>query len=147
MVGHAKRKELAEGLRGVFAAPSREMALRLATELADRWRGSHPKVAEHIEEYIEEHIEECLTCLAFPESHRRRIRTTNGLERLNQEIKRRTRVVRIFPNRESCLRLVTALAVEQSEEWVTGRRYLNMEELREHRCQERQREGVALMER
>ncbi len=82
-------------------------------------------------EHIEEHIEECLTCLAFPESHRRRIRTTNGLERFNQEIKRRTRVVRIFPNRASCLRLVTALAVEQSEEWVTGRRYLNMEELEE----------------
>ena len=82
---------------------------------------------------MEEHIEECLTCLAFPESHRRRIRTTNGLERLNQEIKRRTRVVRIFPNRESCLRLVTALAVEVSEERVTGRRYLDMEESREHR--------------
>ena len=78
-------------------------------------------------------MEECLTCLAFPEGHRRRIRTTNGLERLNQEIKRRTRVVRIFPNRGSCLRLVTALAVEQSEEWVTGRRYLDMEELWEQR--------------
>ncbi len=68
MVGRARRKELAEGLRGVFAAPSREVALRLASELAARWRGSHPGVAEH----IEEHIEECLACLAFPESHRRR---------------------------------------------------------------------------
>jgi putative transposase len=132
MVGHARRKELSEGLRGVFAAPSREVALRLASELTAHWRASHPRVAEH----LEEHIEECLTCLAFPESHRRRIRTTNGLERFNQEIKRRTRVVRIFPNREACLRLVTALAVEHSEEWVTGRRYLDMEELREHRCME-----------
>ena len=60
---------------------------------------------------------ECLSCLAFPESRRGRIRTTNGLERLDQEIKQRTRVVRIFPNQRSCLRLVTALAVEQSEEW------------------------------
>jgi putative transposase len=127
LVSRAKRKDLAEGLRGVFAAPTGEAALRLASELADRWRGSHPEVAEH----IEEHIEECLSCLSFPESHRRRIRTTNGLERLNQEIKRRTRVVRIFPNREACLRLVTALAVEQSEEWLTGRRYLDMEELSE----------------
>jgi putative transposase len=139
MVGPAKRKELAEGLRGVFAAPSREVALRLASELAARWHGSHPKVAEH----LEEHIEECLSCLAFPESHRRRIRTTNGLERLSQEIKRRSRVVRIFPNREACLRLVSALAVEQSEEWITGRRYLDMQELEEHR----RRKGVALMER
>ncbi len=81
--------------------------------MAEKWREkSHEKVACH----LEEHIEECLSCLAFPESHRRRIRTTNSLERLNQEIKRRTRVVRIFPNGESCLRLVTALAVEQSEE-------------------------------
>ena len=96
----------------------------------------------------EEHIEECLACLAFPESHRRRIRTTNGLERLNQEIKCRTRVVRIFPNREACLRLVTALAIEHSEEWVTGRRYLDMRELEEYRQQEeREVEGVMCMER
>lgn len=130
MVGHAKRKELGADLRAIFAAPAREEALRIASSVAKKWRGTgHEKVAEH----IEEHIEECLTCLAFPESHRRRIRTTNSVERLNQEIKRRTRVVRIFPNRQSCLRLVTALAVEVSEEWVTGRRYLDMEELREHR--------------
>jgi putative transposase len=128
MVGYARRKDLAEGLRGVFAARSREVAVQLASELATRWRGSHPKVSEH----LEEHIEECLSCLAFPEGHRRRIRTTNGLERLNQEIKRRSRVVRIFPNREACLRLVAALAIEQSEEWFTGRRYLDMWELKEH---------------
>jgi len=141
MVGHARRKDLAEGLRGVFAAASRESALSLAEELADRWRPNHPKVAEH----LEEHVEECLSCLAFPEAHRRRIRTTNGQERLNQEIKRRTRVVRIFPNRKACLRLVTALCVEQSEEWVTGRRYLDMGELQERRRKEA--EEVALMGR
>jgi putative transposase len=143
MVGHARRKELSEGLRGVFAAPSREVALRLACELAARWRASHPRVAEH----LEEHIEECLSCLAFPESHRRRIRTTNGLERLNQEIKRRTRVVRIFPNREACLRLVSALAIEQSEEWLTGRRYLDMRELEEHHREKPRAEEVVAMER
>jgi len=143
MVGHGRRKELSEGLRGVFAAPSTEVALRLASEMAARWRMSHPRVAEH----LEEHIEQCLSCLAFPEAHRRRIRTTNGLERLNQEIKRRTRVVRIFPNRGACLRLVTALAVEQSEEWSTGRRYLDMRELKEQRRQgERGTEKAALME-
>ncbi len=125
LVGSKRRAELAEGLRDVFACPTRQTALEVAGELADRWRGSHPKVAEH----VEEHVEECLACLSFPASHRKRIRTTNGLERLNQEIKRRTRVVRIFPNREACLRLVTALVVEQSEEWGSGRRYLNMEEL------------------
>jgi putative transposase len=144
MVGYAKRKDLAAQLRAIFAATSRDTALRLASELADRWRESHPKVAEH----LEEHVEECLSCLAFPESHRRRIRTTNGQERLNQEIKRRTRVVRIFPNRQACLRLVTALCVEQSEEWETGRRYLDMGELEEQRREQREVvEGVMLVER
>jgi len=145
MVSYARRKELAADLRGVFAAPDRRFALELASSVADRWRGKgHEKVACH----LEEHIEECLACLAFPESHRRRIRTTNGLERFNQELKRRTRVVRNFPNRKSCLRLVTALAVEYSEEWLTGRRYLDMDELREHRrSEERETNGVMLVER
>jgi transposase-like protein len=136
MVGHARRKELGANLRAIFAAPNRKQAFTIASSVAERWRKKgNEKVAEH----LEEHIEECLSCLAFPESHRRRIRTTNGLERLNQEIKRRSRVVRIFPNERSCLRLVTALAVEQSEEWITGRRYLDMGELEGH-CLEEERE-------
>jgi putative transposase len=144
MVSYASRKELGADLRAIFAAPAKEQALQIASSVAQKWR---KKGNEKVAEQVEENLEECLTCLAFPESHRRRIRTTNGLERLNQEIKRRTRVVRIFPNREACLRLVTALAVEQSEEWVTGRRYLDMRELEEHcRQDEREAEGVALME-
>jgi putative transposase len=144
MVGAARRKELGADLRAIFAAPGRKQALTSASSVAEKWRKKgNEKVACH----IEEHLEECLSCLVFPESHRRRIRTTNGLERLNQEIKRRTRVVRIFPNKESCLRLVTALAVEQSEEWITGRRYLDMSELKEQRHAQRESEEVMLMER
>jgi putative transposase len=144
MVGFARRKELAVDLRAIFAAPAREQALQIASSVAEKWRGKgNEKVACH----LEERIEECLACLAFPESHRRRIRTTNGLERLNQEIKRRTRVVRIFPNSEACLRLVSALAVEQSEEWVTGRRYLDMSELEEQRHAKGDSEEVMLVER
>jgi len=145
MVGAKRRKELAADLRGVFAASDRRSALEIASFVAGKWRETgHEKVAGH----LEEHIEECLACLAFPEPHRRRIRTTNGLERFNQELKQRTRVVRIFPNREACLRLVTALAVEHSEEWLTGRCYLDMEELREHRRSgERETNGVMLMKR
>ena len=82
---------------------------------------------------LEEDLEACLTCYTVPAPHRPRIRTTNGLERLNQELKRRTRVVRIFPNRASLLRLATALAMEQSEEWVSGRRYLDMDPFWEDR--------------
>jgi len=145
MVGAKKRKELGADLRGIFAVPERRSALDLASSVAQKWR---EKGQEKIACHIEEHIEECLSCLSFPESHRRRIRTTNALERFNQELRRRTRVVRIFPNREACLRLVSALAVEQSEEWVTGRRYLDMEELREHRpSEEREKNGMMLMER
>ena len=110
MVSYARRKDLAADLRAIFAAPDREQALQIASSVAEEWR---KKGNERVAERIEEHVEERLTCLAFPESHRRRIRTTNGLERLNQEIKRRTRVVRIFPNEESCFRPATALAVEQ----------------------------------
>ena len=62
----------------------------------------------------------------FPDEHRQRIRTTNSLERFNQEIKRRTSVLRIFPNRNSALRLIGALCMEQAEEWITGRQYLDM---------------------
>ena len=77
MVGHARRKELGTDLRAIFAAADRKQALTIAASVAEKWRQKgNEKVAEH----LEEHIEECLSCLAFPESHRRRIRTTNGLE-------------------------------------------------------------------
>ena len=125
LVPRVARKELAADLREVFTAPDLESAMRIAVTTAEHWRPKYPKAAM----LIEDHIEQCLAVLAFPSSHRQRLRTTNGIERLNEEIKRRTRVIRIFPNRESCLRLVTALAAEQSDEWVSGKRYLNMEEL------------------
>ncbi len=125
LVGAGKRKDLATGLRQVFAASSLAQAREAGRHLADAWRGTHPKVARS----LEEDSEDCLACLAFPLAHQTRIRTTNGLERFHQELKRRTRVVRIFPNRAACLRLVTALCAEQSEEWVSGRRYLDLAEL------------------
>ena len=127
MVGVTRRAALAEGMRAIFAAQTIEEARRLAGALADEWRSTH----RHVAEQIDEHIEDCFACYAFPPAHRPRLRTTNGLERLNQEIKRRTRVVRIFPNREACLRLATALCAEQSEDWVTGHRYLDIGELRQ----------------
>lgn len=124
MVGAGRRGELAADVREIFAATTREQTMAISEAVAARWERSHPAVAR----LIEEGVEDCLACLAFPLAHRPRIRTTNGLERLHEEIKRRTRVVRIFPNAEACLRLVTALCVEQSEEWVSGRCYLGMNE-------------------
>jgi transposase-like protein len=116
------REKLGEDLKDIFEAPTREGAFEALSGVVSRWSETHPAVAS----WIEEGIEDCLACYSFPEAHRRRIRSTNPLERFNQEIKRRTRVVRIFPNRASCLRLVSALCAEQSEHWISGRRYLDM---------------------
>lgn len=71
----------------------------------------------------------------LPLEHHKHMKSTNMLERLNQEIKRRTHVIRIFPSQESCLRLVRALAVEMHENWLEAMRYLNMDHLREHKKQ------------
>jgi transposase-like protein len=126
-VGPKHRARVAADLRGIFAAGSAAHARAAARACAAEWRGSHPQLAT----VLEEDLEDCLACYAVPAAHRVRVRTTNGLERFHQELKRRTRVVRIFPNRAALLRLVTALAMEQSEEWVSGRRYLDMELLQE----------------
>ena len=76
---------------------------------------------------MEENLPEGLTVFTFPVAHRRLIRTTNGLERLNREVRRRSRVASIFPNETSCLRLVTAVVMEISEDWETGRTYIRIE--------------------
>jgi len=118
------RGEVHNQLRDVFAAPDREEAQRRALQMIEHWSGRVPEFAE----WLEETIEQTLTVFHLPKQHRVRLRTTNNLEKLHQEVKRRTRVVRIFPNRRSCLRLVSALAMEQSDEWLTGPRYLTMME-------------------
>src|SRR5262245_11185481 len=94
-----------------------------------KWQGKYPKLTS----WVEENIEETLTFYRLPRQHHKHMKSTNMLERLNEEIKRRTHVVRIFPNGESCLRLVRALAVETHENWLEQHRYLNMEDLREHK--------------
>ena len=129
MVGAKHRGRLGEELRGIFGAGTAAQARAAGRACAQSWRASHPPVSAK----LEGDLEDCLACYAVPAAHRPRVRTTNGLERLNQELKRRTRVVRIFPHRESLLRLVTALALEQSEEWVSGRRYLDRDPFWEDR--------------
>jgi len=103
-----------------------EVRRDLAQWLA-RWQGKYPKLAD----WVEDNIEETLTYYRLPLAHHKHMKSTNMLERLNQEIKRRTLVVRIFPNPESCMRLVRALAVELHETWLESPRYLDMEHLRE----------------
>jgi transposase-like protein len=115
------KAEVAAAIRAIFNASSLHAAKRLLEEMVQRYRASAPKLAA----WMEEHLPEGLTVFAFPEAHRRLLRTTNGLERVNQEIRRRTRVVRIFPNEAACVRLVSAIAMEISEEWEAGRAYLS----------------------
>ena len=88
----------------------------------DRWQERYPRFVA----WVDETIGETFTFLKLPRAHHRSLKSTNVLERLNEEIKRRTRVVRIFPNPESCLRLIRALCSEVHDNWVSGKRYLDM---------------------
>jgi putative transposase len=96
-----------------------------------KWESRYAKLVA----WVEENIEETLTFYRLPAQHHKHLKSTNMLERLNEELKRRTHVVRIFPNAASCLRLVRALAVETHENWIEATRYLNMDLLREHKKQ------------
>jgi len=96
-----------------------------------KWQGKYPKLCN----WVEENIEETLSFYRLPLAHHKHLKSTNMLERLNEEIKRRTHVVRIFPHEKSCLRLVRALTMETHENWIEAPRYLSMDLLREHRKQ------------
>jgi transposase-like protein len=114
--------EVVASLRAVFDAPDRPEAERQLELAVKKHRAKAPKLAE----WLEQNVPESLTVFALPASHRRRLRTSNMLERLNEEIKRRTRVAGLFPNEASALRLVSAVLMEISEDWETGRKYLTM---------------------
>lgn len=117
------RREVAADIRGVFNAPSRSEADRLLGAVAEKYKKSAPKLAE----WMEGSLPDGLAVFGLPEAHRRRMRTSNLMERLSKEIKRRTRVATLFPSEESLLRLVSAVVAEISEEWETGRTYLHMD--------------------
>lgn len=118
----AKRTEVARDLRCVFNAPDRAEADRLLKIAVEKYRKEMPRLAD----WMEENVPEALTVFSLPEQHRRRLRTTNLLERLNKEIKRRTRVATLFPNEESVLRLVASILMETNDDWLGQSRYLNM---------------------
>lgn len=120
----AMKAPVASAIRFVFNAPNRCEADRLHEQFMDEYRSSAPKLVA----WAETAIPEGLTVFDFPEKHRRRLRTTNAVERLNQAVKQRTRVARIFPNEASCLRLVTAVLMEISDDWVAGKVYLNLQD-------------------
>jgi putative transposase len=118
-------------LRWLYDRRNAEEARRDLAAWLLRWQEKYQKLCA----WVEENIEETLTFYRLPREHHKHLKSTNMLERLNQEIKRRTHVIRIFPNEESALRLIRALAVEIHEDWIEAHRYLNMEMLREQRKQ------------
>ena len=123
LCGTQQKPLVAALLKNITEAPTREAAMEAIRQATAELDKRAPKVAR----LLEEHGEEILAVYALPEAHRKQMRTTNLLERQNRELKRRTRIVRVFPNEQSCLRLVTALLMETNQEWME-RLYLHMED-------------------
>ena len=119
------RMEVAADIRAMFNASDRKSAEELLQAAIQKYATLAPRLSA----WLEENLAEGFTVFDFPLEHRKTIRTTNSLERINREIRRRTRVVGIFPNEASCLRLVSALLMEISEEWQIGKRYCSSKSL------------------
>lgn len=120
------RSEVAAYTKLVLQAPDMKEARRRLDEFIERFQKIAPKAVA----CLEEGFEDAMAVMVLPEKYRKRLRTTNMQERLNEEIRRRERVIRIFPNDESALRMFGALLAEQNEVWQS-RRYLDMDEFNE----------------
>ena len=120
-----QRAAVAEAIRGVFNSPDRASAQRGLHDLVTRYQTSAPALAT----WLEENLAQGFTVFALPAVHQRRLRTSNAVERVNEELRRRTRVAGVFPNAAAVLRLVTALLAEKTDDWETEKLYLNMENL------------------
>ena len=116
--------EMKEALRSLYEANDYKTAVIIRDRIAEQFLKSAPKAVK----VLEEGFEDVIAVLSLPLSIRRRLRTTNGLERVNEELRRRERVIRIFPNEQSLIRLMGALLMEIHEAWQTGRVYLNLTE-------------------
>jgi putative transposase len=118
----AVQEELHARVRAIFEAPDSETARTLLAQVVANYEQQAPTAIAT----LERGFDDAAAVLALPRPDRKRLRTTNGQERLNEEVRRRERVIRIFPNRESAIRLLGALLMEQDEQWSTGKRYLDM---------------------
>lgn len=119
------KEEIAETMREIFNSPTLAIAEEMKRQAIEKYKKKAPEFVK----WLEENIDEGLTVYQFPKDHWKKIRTSNGIERINREIKRRTRVVVIFPNKESALRLVTGVLIEIHEDWIAGKQYLDMNPL------------------
>ena len=114
--------EIADVIREIFNSPTLEMALEMKRRAVEKYQKRAPEFAK----WLDANVDEGLTIFQFAKEHRTKLRTSNGIERVNREIKRRTRVAVLFPNAASALRLVTGVIIEIHEDWITGKQYLDM---------------------
>lgn len=116
------RSEICQSVREIYQATDRQEAEMRLRKTVERYREKASKFCD----WLEEHFIEGLTYYEFPKQHWKQIRTSNVVERINQEQKRRTRVARLFPSIASCERLVVTIAMRIHEEWGSGKKYLNL---------------------
>ena len=126
-------------LRWIYDRRNGQEARRDWAAWLTKWGTHYPKLCA----WVEENIEETLSFYRLPQPHHKNMKSTNMLERLREEIKRRTLVVRIFPNTAACLRLVRALAIEIDENWIEAMPYLNREPLAEQKRKALRKRGDA----
>ena len=117
-------QELHGRLKAMLHATDLDTGRHIEQQILTEFAKKAPKAMS----ILEAGFEDAMAVMVLPESYRQRLRTTNSVERLNEEIRRRERVIRIFPNPESAERLLGALFMEHSEKWLSGKRYLCMEE-------------------
>jgi transposase-like protein len=118
------QSEIKKYLKGIYNAPKLEIARSLRDEILEAYADTAQKAMETLELDFDNSM-----AVMSPPKYRNRLKTSNRIERLNQEIRRRERVIRIFPNEASLIRLIGAMLMEQDEKWTTGKKYLSMEEL------------------
>ncbi len=118
-----QRAEVARAIRCVFECATRSAAEQRLKGIVTHLAKSAPQLAA----WLEENLPQGFTVFLLPAAHQQRLRTSKALERVSQELKRRTRIARVFPNESSILRLITVLLCETSDDWETGKIYLNME--------------------
>ena len=122
--------------RSIYKAKDPEESRRLLKETLSAFESDAPNAMK----VLEEGFDDVMAVMSLPKKYRQKFRTSNGPERLNEEIRRRDRVIRIYPNGESVIRLIGALLMEQDERWTTGRKYLDMQDYKEHLEKEREKD-------
>lgn len=117
------RGEIAQAVKDIYQSVSIEEAAYRMKETIKKYEGKARKFCD----WLEENFEEGLAFYKFPRKHWKQIRTSNMVESLNKEVRRRTDVVRVFPNEKSCTRLISAILMDKHEDWIGGKKYMNIE--------------------